>query len=269
MTVKYYVKVIVLLTLALKSEAFALPAYARLFQAKYRYRTSCNLCHSAGGGSTVTDYGRDFLRAGGNYSAFSKIERLDSDGDDIPNLVEILAKSNPGDTKSLPTKPGDWLADASSVSVPEKDLKKLFPDAEEFSALEGSLKDTQVNSIESQIGAKLSDEDKVPTFYFAIKAGKKIAVAQFVSAPSTKGPIPIAVAMNTSGTVSSVRILKNPSEKAIENTAFLSQFNGKTKSDSMQIGKDIRVADGSDAISKEVSLAVKKAILMISAVFGK
>jgi hypothetical protein len=251
------------------SSSIALPAYSRLFQAKYGYRVSCNICHTAGGGSTITDYGRDFLRAGGNFMAFSKIEKLDSDADGVLNIAEIRAKSNPGDARSTPTTPGEWLADANSISVPEKDLKKLFPTAEAFSALEGSLKPAQVTSVELQIGSKLKEEDKVPTFYFAVQGGKKIAVTQFVSAPSPKGTVPIAVAMDTKGVVSKIQVLKNPSDKAIESTEFLSQFKGKTKADGLQIGKDIQPAKGSEALSKEVALAVRKSILMINAVFGK
>jgi len=262
-------RLLLLVSLLCCPSVFALPAYSRLYQAKYGYRTSCNLCHTAGGGSSVTDYGRDFLRAGGNFSAFIKVEKLDSDGDGTINIDEITSKSNPGDAKSVPSKSGDWLADADRVSVPEKDLKKLFPSAEAFSALEGTLKESQLKPVESQIGKSLNEEDKVPTFYFAISGGKKFAVAQFVSAWSAKGPVSIAVAMDTKGTVTNVRVLKNPSDKAIEDEGFLSQFAGKSKSNSLQIGSEIKPAKDNADLSREVSLAVKKAILMINAVFGK
>jgi hypothetical protein len=257
------------LSILFTQAAYGLPAYARLFQSKYAYRTSCTLCHTAGGGSAVTEYGRDFLRAGGNYSAFAKIEKRDSDGDGTANLAEILGKSNPGDARSLQGKLGDWLDDANKVSVPDKDLKKLFPTAEAFSALEGSLKDTQVAALESQLGKKLTDEDKLPTFYFALQGGKKNAVAQFVSVPSPKGPVPIAVAMDISGNITSVRVLKNPGDKAIEADSFLSQFVGKTKAAPLEVGKDIKAANANESLSTEVSLAVKKAVLMINSVFGK
>lgn len=251
------------------SVAFGLPAYSRLFQAKYGYRVGCNLCHTAGGGSTVTDYGRDFLRAGANFGAFPKLEGRDSDGDGSPNLDEIKQKSNPGDARSLPKSPGDWLGEADKVPVPQKDLKQLFADADAFAALEGSLKTAQVGGVEARLGLKLTDEDKVPTFYFALKAGKKYAVAQFVSAATPKGPLSIAVALDTRAAVTSVRILKNPDDKAVEGAAFLKQFSGKRQGDALLVGKDIVSASGNPSLSQEVATAVHKASAIMNAVFGK
>ena len=251
------------------SAAFALPAYSRLFQAKYGYRVGCNLCHTAGGGSTVTDYGRDFLRAGANFGAFAKLEARDSDGDGSPNLDEIKQKSSPGDARSLPKSPGDWLGEAEKVSVPQKDLKRLFADADAFAALEGSLKSAQVGGVEARLGLKLTDEDKVPTFYFALKAGKKYAVAQFVSVATPKGPMSVAVALDTSAAVTSVRILKNPDDKTVEDTAFLKQFSGKRQGDALVVGKDIVSAPGNPKLSQEVATAVHKASAIMNAVFGK
>jgi hypothetical protein len=260
--------VLLFLSILSTHSAFALPAYSRLFQSKYSYRPSCNLCHSAGGGSTVTNYGRDFLRAGANLQAFLKIEGKDSDGDGVLNLAEIQAKSNPGDSRSMPGKVGDWLADAAQIPVPEKELKKLFPGASAFSAQEGTLSAAQTQALEARIGKPLTDEDKVPTFYFGLTDGKRSSVAQFVSAVSPKGPISIAVAVNIQATVLAVRILKNPAVKAIEDPAFLKQFIGKTQADSLIVGTDLKTAQGDTALSTEVALAVRKAVLMINTVFG-
>ena len=249
--------------------ANALPAYSRLSQAKYGYRASCMLCHTAGGGSAVNEYGRDFLRAGANMPAFGKIEQLDSDGDGATSLNEILARSNPGDSRSTLSNPGDWLSSGETVPIPKDDLKKLFPSADAFSAIEGTLKEAQVKSVETATGSNLNDEDKVPTFYFALKSGKKFAVAQFVSAKSPKGPMSLAVAMDVGASVTNVRVLKNPASKAIEDSSFLKQFSGKGKSDSLNVGTDVKAAPGEEALSREIAFSVRKAVLIINAVFAK
>ena len=251
------------------SVAFALPAYSRLFQAKYAYRVGCNLCHTGGGGSAVTEYGRDFLRAGANFSAFLKLEGRDSDGDGELNLAEIKKKSNPGDARSLSNSPGDWLGEADKAPVPQKELKQLFPDAEAFAALEGSLKAGQIGPVESRLKSTLSDEDRVPTFYFAIKGGKKYAVAQFVSAVTPKGPVSVAVALDTRATVTAVRILKNPDDRAVEDQAFLKQFRGKRQGDAFVVGNDLVAASGAPRVSQEVATAVHKASAIMNVVFGK
>ncbi len=249
--------------------ADALPAYSRLYKGKYGYRVPCELCHTSGGGSAVNDYGRDFLRAGANLPAFGKIETKDSDEDGANNLAETTARANPGDPRSTAAKAGDWLANAGKADVPTEDLKKLFPSADAFAALEGTLKPAQISTIEKTIGAKLLDEDRLPTFYFAIKGGKRYALAQYVSIRADGGLVTLAVAMDTTGIVSGVKILKNPASKAIEDSAFLTQFRGKKRDDPLVVGKDVVAADKAEALSKQVALAVHKAIATINAVFAK
>lgn len=261
--------VAMLILVAASRPASALPAYSRLYQGKYGYRVSCQLCHTSGGGSAINNYGRDFLRSGANLAAFTKIEKKDSDGDGGANLDEIKQKANPGDPRSTLANLGDWLGTADKAFVPEEQLKKLFPTADAFAAIEGGLKGAQVQSVEKLVGASLADEDKVPTFYFAMKGGKRYAVAQYVSASSAKGPISIAVAMDTKATVSGIKILKNPSEKAIESPDFTRQFGGKTAASALEVGKDIKPAAGAEADSRAVAEAVRKAIAIINAVFGK
>lgn len=258
-----------LLTITFASNAWGLPAYSRLYQAKYGYQTSCALCHTAGGGSSTTPYGRDFLRAGANSQAFVRIEGKDSDQDGISNLDEIKAKSNPGDAKSIPGQTGDWLSQATLVALPEKELKRLFPTADALSSLDGTLKSDQVTSVEGRLGVPLTDDDKVPTFYFASKGGKKFGVAQFISANSPAGLISIAVALDTNAVVTAVHILKNPGNKAIESSEFLKQFIGKTQADKISMGEDIQATKGGEGNSKELALAVKKAILTMNIVFKR
>ena len=253
----------------LPARAQALPAYSRLFQAKYGYRVTCQACHSAGGGSAVNEYGRDFLRRGANLGAFARLEAMDSDADGAKNLVEITAKANPGDPRSTPAAIGDWLAGADAPQIPDVDLKKIFPSADTFAAVEGSLKAAQVKAIEAAAGVKLSPEDKLPTFYFAIKGGKRYAVAEFISFQSSAGLVSVAVAMDTAGVVSGIKILTNPASKAIEGPAFVGQFKGKKRGDPVAVGTDITAAAGADELSAQAAVAVRKAIAMINAVFGR
>jgi hypothetical protein len=251
------------------ARADALPAYSRLYQGKYGYRAPCELCHTNGGGSAVNDYGRDFLRAGANLPAFGKLEGKDSDGDGIKNLAEITAKANPGDPRSVPEKAGAWLANAGQAEVPTEDLKKIFPSADSFAALEGSLKPEQLSAVAKAVGATLVDEDRLPTFYFAIKGGKRFAVAQYVSLQTKAGLTTLAVAMDTGGTVSGIKILKNPASKAIEDATFLAQFRGKKRGDPLEVGKDLTQAGKEAELSNKVALVVRKAIATINAVFAK
>ncbi len=83
--------------------AYALPAFHKMFKAKYKWAGGCNVCHfSKKGGDSPNPYGRAFLHNGMNLSTFTRIEKTDSDKDGFSNIAEIIARSYPGDAASTP-----------------------------------------------------------------------------------------------------------------------------------------------------------------------
>ncbi|MEZ4815733.1 MAG: hypothetical protein R3A80_11080 [Bdellovibrionota bacterium] len=240
--------------------ATALPSSARLFQMHYGYKTSCMLCHANGGGSRPNDYGKAFLRAGANLSAFKKIENKDSDEDGTTNLKEILAKSNPGKKQSTPTQPGDWLAHVGGVYIPIDELKELFSESYKFSALEGSLSIEQIQKLKAKLAQDLKDDDKVPTFYFAEKDGKKVAVVQFVTSKGASSSLTAAIAVSVDAKLVSTQILKltkglsDPSvfAKGMENKNFSQLAMLTTKLESEKLLLD----------------ATRRSLALLSIVFG-
>lgn len=82
---------------------FALPAFYKMFRAKYEWAGGCNVCHiSKKGGDSPNPYGRSFLHNGMNRTTFLRISEEDSDKDGYSNIAEILARSYPGDAASTP-----------------------------------------------------------------------------------------------------------------------------------------------------------------------
>lgn len=200
--------------------------------------------------------------------AFSKIEKRDSDNDGFSNITEILARSDPSDPRSIPEKPGDWLAEADKLPIPTKELRKLFSEADAFSAIEGTLSKEQIDLITEKVGSKLAEEDKVPTFYFAIAASKKYAVAQFVSTGQDKDRISLAIALNPKAQIMAVKVLKSK-DKAFQSEGFLNQFMGKTGKDDFQMGTDLVPLPGRGSICQNLATEVKKALWTMIAVFSK
>ena len=253
----------------LVTHAFALPSSRRLFEAKYGYKATCDLCHEKGGGSSGSDYGKAFLRAGANFPAFAKLEKKDSDGDGASNLEEIQARSNPGDPRSTPDTPGEWLANAGKIPIPDKPLKELFAGAEAFSAVEGSLNDAQIALVQSRTGEALTEDNRVPTFYFAIAQGKRYEVAQFIRVEGAKEPLSVAVAVDLKGRITNVKVLKSKDDPRFKEETFLGQFRGKTFKDTLKVGVDLNAVPRQDRISETFASEVRKALWTVQAVFAK
>ncbi len=247
----------------------ALPAQRRLFTQTYHYSVSCMLCHTNGGGSSLTKYGKDFLRNGASIAALRRIEKLDSDNDGFSNIDEILSRSNPGDPLSTPKNSGKWLENIEEDAIPVEILKKGFKDSEGFALLEGVLKPAQVQAVEKSLGEALSDEDKVPVFYFAIRQenGKrmKYGVAQFIRQKS----FTLLVGIHLNGTVAFVEVVKAQDPSLKKESGFLAQFEGKSVKDLLVVGKTIIPIPQKTAVSQEIATAVHKNLLMISTVFSK
>lgn len=242
-------------------QALALPASARLFQQSYGYKVSCLLCHANGGGSAANPYGKAFLRAGANLAAFKKIEAADSDSDGIANLQELLAKSNPGDKRSTPTNIGEWLAATGSVAIPQKELEKLFPGYTKFSAIEGSLNSKQVAQLKTKLGHEPEDDDKVPTFYFAEKGGKREAVGQLISQRSGQQGLTTGIAVATTGKVLRVDVLGGSSAKALEgNPNLLNTYTAATAA--------ALPAKPADGVAAMLHASVERSLYLIQVVFG-
>lgn len=254
--------------------AWSLPSHKRLWETKYGYKVSCSLCHSKGGGSQLNPYGEDFQRFGMTPSAFGRIEERDSDKDGFSNIVEIRAKSNPGDALSVPSKPTDWLSRIEDSLIPLKELKSIFSTTSKFSVLEGTLKPAQIKDVETRLNSKLSDTDSVPTFYFAIKdeGGRPVRTGVALFSTPLKNPdkLIVGVGIDLSGLVTHVILIKNSFGAELGKPAFLTQFEGKSQESNFAVGKEIQPASaGLNAESAQVAEAVKKALLIVKTVFTK
>ncbi len=148
--------VISFLMVGASSAALATPATARLYQHEYGYTPSCNACHSAGGGSELNQFGKDLKAAGHNRQAFAKIAAKDSDGDGVANALEAKAKANPGDKRSTPKSPGNWL-DPNSL-IP-REVREQFAAVRQWMTRDAVLTDDDIKAA-ATMGAKLSKADE-------------------------------------------------------------------------------------------------------------
>lgn len=264
---KNYIGILFLIGIFLFLEAttlFPFPAKRRLFKLKYGYKTVCNQCHVDGGGSENNDYGIAFHRKGQNLSAFSKIESSDSDGDGFTNLTEIKAQSNPGDPRSTPKKPGNYMQEQVETFIPKKNLQKLFPNASEFKAAEGIISPEKKSALEKKIGLTLTEDEQVPTFFEAYSKGQqKLGVALLFSSMEQHKHTFGAVACNNIGIIVKVVVFKQQEKKNLNMDSFLKQFEGRTAANQFVVGKDVASIPNFPIFSQKIADFVKKSVWII------
>jgi hypothetical protein len=98
------------LLMATATSAMAVSSYLTSFNTKYgtsaTVLNTCLICHnaSATGGrlNSRNPYGAAWENAGGDTAAYASIEPQDSDGDSFTNIVEITARTFPGNATSFP-----------------------------------------------------------------------------------------------------------------------------------------------------------------------
>ncbi|MCI0528599.1 MAG: hypothetical protein L0Y56_14265, partial [Nitrospira sp.] len=117
-------------------------------------------------------------------------------------------------------------------------------------------------------GGSMAEEDRVPTFYFAIANSKKYGVAQFVSSGEGKERISMAIALNPKAQITAVKVIKSK-DKAFQSEEFLKQFKDKTSDDAFQMGTDLTPLPGRETVCQSLAIEVKKALWTMIAVFSK
>ena len=128
-------------TVTAGQSAFALPAFYKMFRAKYGWAGGCNVCHfSKKGGDSPNPYGRDFLSNGMNLSTFTRIEEMDSDRDGFSNIAELIARAYPGDAASTPenTEPVEDTSESDETLDSEDDSVFSFEGIGETEETDGS-----------------------------------------------------------------------------------------------------------------------------------
>jgi len=245
-----------LISTLFSSSAWALPQYQRLLRQEYGYKIPCATCHSQGGGSSLSAYGKAFERAGKSRLAISKIATQMGPGDKLDFGTKLKARANPNDPASTPQDPGDW---AGKSDIPTAELKEFSPPAiERFSLLEGELNAAQIETLKSKLGTLYQEEDKYPTFYFGEVGGKKTYVVQYVRLPESKKTLGLVV--STKGEVQGLAFVgakKGPASATVKE-----QLSGKKLVDIEKVAASLSAED------KEVAQGVIRGLTAINLVFS-
>ncbi|MCP5161491.1 MAG: hypothetical protein H7A00_07465 [Hahellaceae bacterium] len=243
--------IIAILLIASQSvPALAMPTFARQYKQQYGYMPSCNACHTEGGGTTLNPFGKAFKDHGKNLSAFEKIASADSDADGTTNLAEAQAKANPGDPKSTPAAPGEWLDMASLIP---KEVRALFPTITTWMPLDAVFTAKDFATAET-LGATLTAEDET-TIYVPVENRRPNGTALIFPVQFSDKTFFLVMATDRQLQIREINVLHAKDVPDAEDPQLYSRFAGQ----SLQA---LEVQSG-DSLSARISQAVKKAVVLL------
>ena len=157
---------------------------------------------------------------------------------------------------------------------PEKRLRQIWPDAQNFTSRQITLTTKQISELNAA-GVKMDSSDRSPLFYFAqskfssTNKSKTIGIIIFIDESGDNGRMEITVAMGSDGQVKKVDLWEQSENALVSKDDFLKQFVGKTKSNSFILGKDYNAVEAAPKASLAVAHAVEKALKITNAEFEK
>jgi len=164
---------------------------------------------------------------------------------------------------------------AMRLLTQEEALKKVLGSDVEIKTETEELVDPQLSKVKERLGGELvhyqkgskSKEVDAATsvnFYFAVKNGQNTGVAIIDEEPGKWGPVEFIIGLNLQGAVTRVEVLSYEEKRGqpIARHSFMSQFEGKTSKDRIEVYKDINGISGATISSRCATFAVRKAIVM-------
>ena len=146
---------------------------------------------------------------------------------------------------------------------PDQDIKQYFPGADTYTT---DLKEPgkKKSVVEKRIGRKLDADEQEFKFYRIIEHGKRVGTIMTHLGKGEYGAIEIVVAIDRNGKVKGVGIQRDREKKRAElrSDKFLGQFRGKSASDPVEVGKDIKPVPGAEKASDTVAFSVKKLLVL-------
>lgn len=198
------------------------PRFAQMYKQHAGYMPSCNACHRDGGGSDVNGYGEAFKAAGANAASFNSIAKQDADADGFTNGTEMAAKANPGQSKSTPDAPGNWLDTANLIP---REVQKIFPGVTRYKPMDAILTSKEVARAKA-LGVALSKQDDT-TIYIPIGDKKPVGTAIIVPAMHDDKSFFLILATDRKLNVTEARTMHAARLPAAEKSAALKQVVGK------------------------------------------
>ncbi|HPT66830.1 MAG TPA: hypothetical protein PLI94_02185 [Bacillota bacterium] len=151
--------------------------------------------------------------------------------------------------------------------LPDRDIKEIYG-ADSYKTILVDVSPAHKEQIEQRLGAKLDPDESQFRFWPVYKKGVRVGTVSTHLTKADYGAIEVVIALEhevngKNARVKEIRIQRDreKARKAIRSAEFLGQFTGKTSKDPLEVGKDIRPADGTKRTSHAIVFSVKKQLI--------
>lgn len=155
------------------------------------------------------------------------------------------------------------FADVCVWRDPERTMTRLFPKAKDYETIDRKISNEQRDRIEQQLGKPLDPGERENWLYYRIR-GEKGEPLGYILTDAEKGEygvIEIVMSIATDGKIIGLYIQRaRERDKEFKSKEFLDQFIRKTKSDPIQVGKDIKAK--TSLPTEQVAFGVRKMLVM-------
>ncbi len=162
------------------------------------------------------------------------------------------------------------LADVCVWRDPERTMQKIFPDARDYKTITVKFTPENIGAIEKQLGARIEEPSQGGEFNFYDIIGavggkpRKVGTIIALAGKGEYGVIEVVIGVDNAGTILGAYIQRSRERvtKDLESPAFLSQFKGKTRADSFEVGSTLNPAstDAAEA-SRTVASVIRKMLV--------
>jgi len=148
----------------------------------------------------------------------------------------------------------------------EAQLKRVFPEAAEFSEKHVNLTEEQIAKASTKLGGKLVAEEWEVRLLAAHNADDELlGHAVYFSVKDRDGdPVKGLVGLGTGGMVKKVVLFSHDKADPLAQEEFLGQFTGKN-SDPVQWGNSVTPARSHETVSKTVAQAIHRSVILAEA----
>ena len=147
-------------------------------------------------------------------------------------------------------------------------MQRLFPVARDYKTVAVKMTPETIAELERALGASLDASEKTEFSFYDITGGpgkaKVIGTVLALAGKGQYGAIEVVIGIDAEARIVGAYIQRSRERatKELQSPAFLKQFEGKTKSDAFQVGRDLKAPSAdAEAASKVVAGVVKKMLV--------